>query len=66
MIETVKDDCKHPDCRYRKLSGIEETCDYILIKKRPRGCSISECDKYESGKTRLKSTLGGLFYDDDL
>ena len=64
MIETVKEHCKHPDCKYRKLSGVEETCDYILIMRRPRGCSISECDKYESGKIKKKSKMGGIFYDD--
>lgn len=40
-----------------------ESCDYILITRRPRGCSISECDKYETGKKKLISTLGGFKYE---
>lgn len=47
-IETVKD-CKHKDCAYKsKMSNRAiETCDYCLITKMPRGCKISECDKYK-------------------
>ena len=46
-IETVKD-CRHKDCAYRsKMSNKAiETCDYFLITNKPRGCKISECDKY--------------------
>lgn len=47
-IETVKD-CKHKNCACRsKMSNRAiETCDYLLITKKPRGCKISECDKYK-------------------
>lgn len=47
-IETIKD-CKHKDCIYRptRAGSAIQTCDYCLITKMPRGCKISECDKYK-------------------
>ncbi len=63
MIETVKEHCKHPDCKYRGKATLVESCDYILITHKPRGCSISECDKYTTGKKKLISTLGGFKYE---
>lgn len=46
-IETMKD-CKHIDCIFRSsgVGGSIVTCDYILKMRVPRGCKISECDKY--------------------
>lgn len=32
-------------CRYR--SRVTLTCDYILHKKKSRGCSVDNCDKFE-------------------
>ena len=62
MNETVSKDCQHKDCKYRSKGHGVETCDYILINHRSRGCKISECDKYETGKRKLVSTLGGFQY----
>lgn len=49
--ETVMEDCKHPDCSYRRKLGNDYTeyCDYIGSTGHSRGCKISECDKYTSG-----------------
>lgn len=46
-IETMKA-CKHIDCIFRSsgVGGSIVTCDYILKMRAPRGCKISECDKY--------------------
>ena len=63
MIETVKEHCKHPDCKYRGKTTLIESCDYIMIARKPRGCSISKCDKYATGKKKLISTLGGFKYE---
>jgi hypothetical protein len=66
-IETVAEDCKHKDCKYRgQLSGAP-WCMYMLITDKPRGCSISKCNKYASGKLKTISTLDGMrMVDDDL
>ena len=40
------------DCKYRGRMSRTPCCDYILIKKEPRGCDITECDKYEKGKKK--------------
>ncbi len=65
MIETVAEHCVHKDCKYRAKTTLIESCDYILVKRKPRGCKISECDKYEAGKKKMISTLGGFRYDYD-
>lgn len=39
------------DCVYRiLLHGIIPACYYAVLEQRVRGCRISECDKYRSGK----------------
>lgn len=48
--ETVEKHCKHKDCKYRSRVSNYPCCDYILAIGEPRGCAISKCDKYESGK----------------
>lgn len=47
--ETIKD-CKHKDCEYRRSGNdrMNPTCDYLIMTGQPRGCDISECDKYRS------------------
>lgn len=54
VVETVRQHCQHPDCKYRSTGGLQQTCDYLLMTKMVRGCKISECDKYEpdTGKKR--------------
>lgn len=64
MSETVKEHCKHPDCKYRRVFNSEPMCAYLTITGKVRGCSISECDKYAVGKVKILSTLGGVHYDD--
>ena len=34
-------------CKYRSTDRGLQTCSYILFKGEPRGCNISDCDKYE-------------------
>ena len=57
--ETVKKDCKHPDCAYRRPldAGYTPYCDYIGATGRARGCSISECDKYKPGKAKFPDQM---------
>lgn len=61
-VETVDKDCKHKDCKYRAVVSFEY-CKYMIVTGRPRGCSISACDKYEPGSVKPKSKLEGLHYD---
>ena len=51
-IETVKEHCRHKDCIYRGQidAGWTPICTYAMVEGRARGCKISECDKYKSGK----------------
>ena len=45
---TVKDDCKHPDCKYRGMIGTSTPCcDYILKKRRVRGYDIDKCERWK-------------------
>lgn len=56
IIETVEENCPHKDCVYRSfLTGFigvngkwekVDICYYIGYTHKPRGCKISECDKY--------------------
>lgn len=57
-IETVKE-CKHKNCAYRsKMSNKAiETCDYFLITNKPRGCKISECDKFKPKEKSRRSKV---------
>ena len=48
MIETVKEHCVHTDCKYRcNIAKQTICCVYILKEHKPRGCGISDCDKYK-------------------
>ena len=50
--------CRHPDCYYRSAKNTVPTCDYLLRAGMPRGCKISECDKYKPrGKEKNKSIV---------
>lgn len=50
--------CKHPDCYYHSAKNTVPTCDYILRTGVPRGCKVSECDKYKPrGKEKNKSIV---------
>lgn len=64
-METVKTHCKHIDCKYRGRFDSQPACVYMAVTGRPRGCSISECDKYSPGKLRTVSKLGGFIYEDE-
>lgn len=50
VIETVEVHCKHKDCIYRGILSWTPYCNYIGIEKEPRGCKISQCDRYKPGK----------------
>lgn len=50
--------CKHPDCYYHSAKNTVPTCDYILRTGVPRGCKVSECDKYKPrGKEKNKTIV---------
>lgn len=50
--------CRHPDCYYRSAKNTVPTCDYLLRAGMPRGCKISECDKYKPrGEVKHKSMV---------
>lgn len=50
--QTVARNCLHTDCIYRGQidGGHTPICMYALIEGRARGCEISKCNKYRSGK----------------
>ena len=50
-------DCKHKDCVYRGNKSGLTTCDYCYITGMPRGCKISQCDKYISGLQRKEQLI---------
>lgn len=59
MSETVSEHCKHKDCIYRiKIGTQDPICTYIEKEHRPRGCKISECDKYKAGSRRVGIQYG--------
>ena len=62
MNETVKEHCIHKDCKYRTRFDSQPSCGYMMITGKPRGCSISKCDKYSQGKIATVSKLGGMHY----
>ena len=50
--------CRHPDCFYHSAKNTVPTCDYILRTGVPRGCKVSECDKYKPrGKEKNKTIV---------
>lgn len=64
MHEIVKNECLHKGCRYRTTFDGQPACGYMLVTGQPRGCSISKCDKYRTGKVKIISTIKGFEYDD--
>ena len=63
--ETIKD-CPHKDCMYRGDNGHRwEFCKYCLVTGHPRGCGISDCDKYKPGRTRAKVQDFQLVYGEE-
>lgn len=54
----LMDKCQHEDCVYRGTieAGKTPVCNYALVEGRVRGCPISECSKYKSGK-KIKPRL---------
>ena len=61
--ELVDTDCKHADCVYRNSIRGEHIsfCGYILEEGHSRGCKISECDKYKSGK-KTRARMHPMIY----
>lgn len=51
-LETVAEHCKHNECIYRSTieGGLTPICFYAVLAEEPRGCKISECDKYKDGR----------------
>lgn len=49
--------CRHPDCFYHGTKNTTPTCDYLLHTGTPRGCKISECDKYRPEGKKNKSIV---------
>ena len=64
IIETVDEHCKHKDCIYRCRLNFYRTdyCNYSVMVGKPRGCSISECDKYKQGRMKVTMTDAGLWW----
>ena len=48
-VQLVADYCPS-DCVYRVMLDSIPACYYAVLEQRLRGCSVSECDKYRSGK----------------
>lgn len=40
-------------CKFRASMFAENGCNYIIIKRKMRGCSAENCTKYEKGR-RIK------------
>lgn len=62
MQESVEKDCKHEDCKYRGTFDKKPCCCYMMVTGKPRG-GIKDCDKYETGKMKWRSTLDGFRYE---
>lgn len=58
-METVREHCKHVDCVYRGRFNFEPACEYILLEGKPRGCSISKCNKYKIG---IRKRINNMWY----
>lgn len=55
--ETIEP-CKHPRLLLSQRENTLPTCDYILRTGVPRGCKVSECDKYKPrGKEKNKTIV---------
>lgn len=58
-IQLVSTHCKHEDCIYRSYityNGRVPVCLYAVFECQPRGCKISECNRYIPGK-KLKAKM---------
>ena len=66
MNETVKQDCIYKDCKYRGSFDYQPCCIYMLVTGEPRGCKISECNKYKAGKVTVVSHMSGMHYKNDI
>lgn len=53
--------CDKHDCYYRGYLAFKSNrhsfCNYACIEHKPRGCKISECDKYKPMKTKRKPIM---------
>lgn len=57
-VETVEKDCCHKDCFYRmKFDTWIDFCAYAIIEEHSRGCPISQCDKYRTGRGTRKVSI---------
>ena len=65
MSQTVKEHCKHKDCKFRITIDSQPACGYMMYTGKPREKEISECDKYQNGRIRFRSYMGGFGYEDD-
>lgn len=64
VIEELVDQLCPKDCIYRvPLTPTTDFCAYCLAKYEPRGCKISECDKYRTGVRKVIMGLGTLNYE---
>ena len=68
-IETCLEHCKYEDCIYKRvIGGGIPVCFYAVVMNESRKCKISECDKYRTGKKRVRSREEyiewELYYDD--
>ena len=63
-LETVLENCKHDDCKYRGRFALQPCCLYMFVTSEPRRSKISECDKYDPGEVCYQSTLGGFWSDE--
>lgn len=64
VIETVEEHCKHKDCVYRLTFDTNGTpyCNYCVMEQMVRGCKISECTRYRTGKRTVTMSKDGLHY----
>ena len=50
--------CKHFDCVF--YSPTTETCDYMIIMGKPRGCSpTDDCERFATNFNGLRSIIAG-------
>lgn len=64
-METIElaDDYCPKDCYYRlRFDTTTFCCGYCIIEGHPRGCKISECDKYRQGHKRVVIDKADMTY----
>lgn len=60
IIEEVDDYCPS-DCIYRlRFDNVSTCCGYCIVENQPRGCKVSECNRYKRGKRRVTIEKGTL------